>query len=490
MSDALRNHHPGQRLRVLGHEWAWPAAVGALVASVYSVYAWWQWTHLATKSWDLAIFAQFAQRIARLEAPIAPIKGVDFNLFGDHFHPLMVVVGPVYALWPHAYTLLVVQAVCFGISAAVITATARRLLGSVIGVLLGIAYGFSWGLQYAAEAQFHEIALAVPLLSIALMALIERRWVTVIVAGGLTVFVKEDLGLTIAVLGAVLAWRSRDRRHLWLAVWGGAGFLFGNLVWMPLFHPGGQWNRSGKLDVIGTLTDPVALFDRNKILVLLALIAIGAAIALRSPIALLLVPTLGWRFMSTDHSYWGFEWHYNAVLMPVVFAALIDGVVVSRRSSRQWLRRYSTAAPAVAVAAAAVALPFLPLRDLADDWDQPAWTDEARLVLAAIPDGASVETDKSLINYVVDDHTVLWLGRSDNPAPDCVLVDVRYHGGRRATDVIAMAAAIHPDVTYALVHDGNVFQLACRAPDTGSSDVPAASALAGPVSSAHSWSRP
>lgn len=488
MSQVTTRRMPVRRPPRAMREWAWPVAVGSFVTSVYCVYAFWQWTHLSTKSWDLAIFAQFAQRLARFEAPITPIKGIDFNLFGDHFDPLLVVLGPAYALWPHAYTLLVVQAACFGIGAGVITATARRLLGPVIGVLLGVALGFSWGLQYAAEAQFHEIALAIPLLSMALMALIERRWAMVVVAGGLTVFVKEDMGLTIAVLGAVLAWRSRERRHLWLTAWGAGWFLFGNLVWMPLFNSEGQWNRSGKLDVLGTITDPEVMFDRNKVLIVIALILIGAGIALRSPVALLLVPTLAWRFMSTDHSYWGFEWHYNAVLMPIACAALIDGVLLSRASPRAWLRGYSKAAAAVAVAAAAVLMPFLPLHVLVDEWGKPARADDARLVLAAVPEGASVETDTGLINYVVDDHTVLWLGRNNNPPPDCVLVDARFHGGTRATDVLAMAASMHPGIRYVLVHGGDVFQLACRDASASSSDLPAATILGGPLPPSRSWS--
>ena len=155
--------------------WA-PAAVAMAVGTAYIVFAAWQWSQFAVKSWDLSIFAQLLDRYSQLQAPIVTVKGEGYNLLGDHFHPLLALLAPVYAAFPHAFTLLVVQALCFAAAAGMFTRAAQRELGAAAGVVLGLAFGLSWGLQHAAEAQFHEVALAVPLLTGSLIAVLEGRW--------------------------------------------------------------------------------------------------------------------------------------------------------------------------------------------------------------------------------------------------------------------------------------------------------------------------
>jgi uncharacterized membrane protein len=135
----------------------------------------------------------------------------------------LVLLGPIFAVFPHAFTLLVVQNALFGLAAAALTYSAIRLLGPRTGTLFGFAFAFSWGLQGAVEAQFHEIAFAVPLLALSLTAFLRRRWVACLLWAMPLVFVKEDLGLTVAALGIVLAVRSRRPLGIWLAVWAWAG---------------------------------------------------------------------------------------------------------------------------------------------------------------------------------------------------------------------------------------------------------------------------
>ena len=77
--------------------------------ALYTYYSLQQMKHWITPSWDLAIFTQMAQAYSHFSVPIVPIKGPDFNLWGDHFHPILVLLGPIYALFPSPTTLLVVQ---------------------------------------------------------------------------------------------------------------------------------------------------------------------------------------------------------------------------------------------------------------------------------------------------------------------------------------------------------------------------------------------
>ncbi|HZK06518.1 MAG TPA: DUF2079 domain-containing protein, partial [Actinomycetaceae bacterium] len=190
-------------------------ALGAavLTALTYSLLGWRQWENLVVSSWDLGIFSQLAQAYSTFSAPIVPIKGGGFNLLGDHFHPLLVLLGPVWAVWPSGLALLVTQAMLFGISAFPLTRLTAERHGTALGALFGVSYGLGWGLQSAAGAQFHEIAFAVPILAFGLADYLRGHVTSAAAWIGLLVFVKEDLGVTVAVFGLILAVRPGGQQH-------------------------------------------------------------------------------------------------------------------------------------------------------------------------------------------------------------------------------------------------------------------------------------
>ncbi|MDY5137173.1 DUF2079 domain-containing protein, partial [Actinotignum sanguinis] len=184
-------------------------AAGAF--AVYMFFSWYTWVNFSSPSWDQGIFTQLADQYARGHfPPTVDIKGPGFNLWGDHFHPILLLTGPLFRLWPSGMSLLTLQAVLFGISVYPIARFARARVGAVPGTIIGVAYAASWGLTSALVVQFHEIAFAVPLLAFGLTAWLERHTVRAAVLMALLVFVKEDLGLTVACFGvlvALLSWR-------------------------------------------------------------------------------------------------------------------------------------------------------------------------------------------------------------------------------------------------------------------------------------------
>jgi uncharacterized membrane protein len=438
--------------------------VAVIVAAAYVVFAAWQWSQFTVKSWDLSIFAQLLDRYATLQVPIVTVKGDGFNLLGDHFHPLLAILAPVYAAFPHAFTLLVIQALCFAAAAGILARATQRRLGPAAGILLGIAFGLSWGLQYAAEAQFHEIALAVPLLTGSLVAVLESRWCAAAIWAAPLVFVKEDLGLTVVAIGLLIAYRVRKPIGFWLAAWGFGWFALATLVILPLLNPKGAWAYAGNANPMAILSDPASLFNPSKGETVLLLIVFTGGLIARSPIALVLVPTLAWRFLATNDGYWGPTWHYSAVLMPIAFVALLDAIDRGPDSRWAWLRTYTSHGVAIAITAAVVLQPSLPLRTITDPkaWTRPARADAAAAVLAPVPAGASVETDIGLMNYLVDDHDVYWIGNT-NPTPDCILVD-RIAGGipKEWGNLKKIAERLHPSTDYAVTHEIEGYELACR----------------------------
>jgi uncharacterized membrane protein len=443
--------------------------VAALVTALYVLYSALEWRRFTVKSWDLGIFTQLAQDYARLQAPLVSIKGDGFNLLGDHFHPILVLLGPVYAVWPHAFALLVVQAVLIGISVVGVGRLAGRVVGRWGAVVVAAAYGLSWGIQGAVAFQFHEIAFALPLLAFALDAVIARRAMAAAAWAVPLVFVKEDLGLTVAVLGAILALTLDRRVGIALAGWGVAWFALATTVILPAFNREARWDYASKLDAGSALADPLGtvagLFVAPKVETVAFLLIAGAFIALRSPLLLLVVPTLAWRFLSPTESYWAPGYHYDAVLMPIVFAAAIDGVARARAGRQSWLRVASRAAvPVIAVAAIALGMRS-PMAELAGPaiWQPAPRAVQAQEALDLVPAGASVLSDIGLMSYLVDDHEVFWLGNPGNPAPQYVVIDTVGGGlGPGALDAVRYGEATQAGTTYEMVYADAGYQVARR----------------------------
>lgn len=434
--------------------------IGVLSFALYSVFSWLQWRSFTIRSWDLGIFTQLAKAYANFRPPIVSVKGEGYNLLGDHFHPLLVLLAPFYRMFPNAYTLLVVQNMLLAVSVVVISHFAIKRFGMITGMSFGVAYALSWGLQSAIEAQFHEIAFAVPLLALSLVALLEERWRSAWIWASLLVFVKEDLGLTVFVIGLVMAWRARTAAGLWLSVWGVGWFVLTTKVILPAMNPGDQWAYQSQLNIAGLLSDPASLFHPDKVTTVLLLVAVTAGLCLFSPLTLIVLPTLAWRFLSELPVYWGQEWQYSAVLMPVVFAAGVDAL--SRRpvlnSARLRLLLGTTMVLMAVVLTSQYA--FGKLTDPARHF--PLTTAESsHSALAAVPDGVTVETDISLMSYLVDRTEVYWIGNK-NPAPDYVLIDVSSRPDAPATATATAAEERYHGTRFVTVYADGRYQVARR----------------------------
>lgn len=457
---------------------------------------------LEAPSWDLGIFTQLARRYAALEAPVVHVKGDGYNLLGDHFHPLLALLGIPYRIAPSALTVMIVQDVLLAFSVWVIAREAVRRLGWAAGTLVGAAYAVSFGIVGAVAVQFHEVAFAVPLLALSLVALLRGRWVAAAAWGAPLVFVKEDLGATVVALGAVLVVLARrrslpsvpaaapeeaggrtplspdaagERRWRWLggglAAWGALWLLLTQRVILPALNPDGGFAYADRLDVGGLLRQPwllaVHLVDDQRKLATLALLVLATGVVgLRSPLFLVAVPTLLWRFWSGNYGFWGYTWHYSAVLMPVAFAALLDGVDQAARSPRAWLRRLGAVAVAVSVTAAVVMTPRLALGRFGDPefWRPNPRADAAHRALDAVPPDVAVETDVGLMSYLVDTRDVYWFGNAGNPAPDYLVFDTAWGGTPRSSAALLdWARERHPDATYRVVLDDGGYLVAERA---------------------------
>ena len=483
-----------------------PALVVALSATVMVVYSLGQWRAMTVPSWDLAIFTELAKAYSQFQAPIVPVKGDGYNLLGDHFHPILMLLGPIYRLFPSALSLLITQDLLLAVSAWPLTRLAVRRLGPSAGFALGLTYALSWGIQGAVEAQFHEIAFAIPLLAFMATAFVEQRWRACAAWALPLVLVKEDMGLTVFMIGLAIAWRglhptspgttatARRRRQpadnntlivgAFLAGAGLVAFVLTVFVFLPALNPSGVWAYGlgdGGTEASGNLL--TRLFSPEIKLVTLLLVAASMGfIGLRSPLAAVVLPTLAWRFLGSVSFYWDWQhWHYNAVLMPIALGALLDVVArLQERSSGDdaeeprklpsrkltpWVRPVIALGVVAAVAVTPVKATELPLWSLTDSNFGQAPTRSASIeqVLDALPEGSSVNTDLTLMAYLVPEHTVYWVGTC-TVATDYVLID-QYSsawGGNPPQDAAAWAQEQNPGSEYTVILDVDGFKVAKR----------------------------
>lgn len=409
-----------------------PAAAFLVLAPLYALLSVLGHRQLRTSGFDLGIFVQQISSYADLRAPTSDLLGTGYNTLGDHFSPITTLLAPVYRAFPSPETLLIAQAVLFAAAVIPLSRWAVREFGTVVGVVVAIAYGLSWGVQAALNFDFHEIAFAMPLIAMSMVALGNRRWTHALLWALPLVFVKEDMGLTVAVIGGLVAfWTVGRNRLLGLltVVWGLGWVVLAVKVIIPLLSANDSYGQGSKLPPLGSGIADTAhgvVAGDSRAATAFLLLAVTAFVALRSPLLLVALPTIAWRFLSDNSNFWKPVFHYNAIVMVIVFAALIDAVARSRRHEQLSERGQRTIFTAVAVFAL-VALPFLPMARLvsADGWHTDPQFVASQNISASIPADESIAASNNLVPQFVATHDVSVFPQrdTDTTTPDWIVVN-------------------------------------------------------------------
>jgi hypothetical protein len=142
---------------------------------------------------------------------------------------------------------------------------------------------------------------------------------------------------------------------------------------------------------------------------------------MRSPLLWVALPTLVWRFTSSNGLHWGTSYHYSLVLMPIVFAAFIDALV-QRGTSERSLRRYLAGSAAITL----MILPNFALFQLVqpDTWRTDPRVAVAHRLMDKIPDGARVQVSNELVPQLTNRTSVgLYGSPGSRPNPQWIMVD-------------------------------------------------------------------
>lgn len=314
-------------------------AVGLLVASYFGLWATLSYLRHASfhsHAYDLGILAQAMWNTIN-GRPFATTVMFEYtsNLLAHHFAPILLLIAPLYALWPHPETLLVVQAAALALAIIPVYRIGRRLGGEPTGLALAAAYWLYPPVHYVNLFDFHEIALAVPLLAFALEAFLADRPRRGALFIGLALLTREEVAVVTAGVGLWLFFRGRRRWGLALVA---VGTLWAALTigWLePALGGTGRYYYLRRYEWLGrspaeiavtflTRPDYVAagLLTRERFDFLLRLfLPLGLLPLLGPELLVLSLPSFGYLLLSNYREQYELANQYSAVLIPWLVAA-------------------------------------------------------------------------------------------------------------------------------------------------------------------------
>jgi uncharacterized membrane protein len=254
---------------------------------------------------------------------------------------------PFYAIHPSAEAMLLIQAVMMGASVIPLYFLARTALSPLSSLAVSGAYLMSASLVAPLFYDFHWLPLALPFIFLLMFALNTRRYGLAVVAFVLTVLIREDVAISLA-LGSTYFITSRRNVKLGLVLFAASVSYFGvmKFVVMPMagtFDFGGMYGdlippgETGFGAVIKTvLTNPMyflqTLFTKHKLIFTLHLVVPLAFLPWRNWKWALFscggfVVTLMTSSVKTSASYTeplqSIRFHYVSHWIPYLFAATI-----------------------------------------------------------------------------------------------------------------------------------------------------------------------
>ena len=287
--------------------------------------------------------------------------------------------------------------------------------------------------------------------------------------------------------------RTWIRAGLLLAVWGLAWSVLAIAVIIPHFNLAHQYPYWSKGGVIGpgghpsasALLHQLTVGGHEKLWTTYLVLLPVAFLALRSPLALVAVPSLALRFISTNSLFWGTGWHYDATVMPILFLAAVDGMARFRASSRRrtgaarrrgpsWLpppgeavARYGAAVMVVIAGWLAFRFPLDTLWS-AQTYDITSHVSAEDAAMARVPGGVTVEATLTMLAPLAARDDTYWIGGYPNPAPDYVVFDTDNSGwSPPLANVLAFIEQRHPGWAYLRIFTDDGVDVFRRAGRTG-----------------------
>ena len=170
------------------------------------------------------------------------IFNIPINRMGLHFDPVLALFVPLYYIAPTVKWLILAQSLALPLAGLPIYFFALRITQfSSVAFLWACVYLCSPFLLSAASWDFHPVALAVPFIALAYLALVNRKYVLLLISCLFVLLCKEHFGLLVIGFGFLWFYRHREsKRSAILILLGAFHFWFVLKFLMPAFSPSGK----------------------------------------------------------------------------------------------------------------------------------------------------------------------------------------------------------------------------------------------------------
>jgi uncharacterized membrane protein len=262
--------------------------------------------------------------------------------YAGHFDPILVLLSPLYLLYPRAEMLLVFQPIWLASGVVPVYLIGRHYaLSRPISVLLALCFALYPPLHGANMYEFHSLTLIVPLVLWLLWFLIERRWVGYAATAAALLLCREDVSLLLCFVG-FYALRSGAPRAGWATIAVSLAyfalvkkFIMGSTdmlnqgdesISFAYYYADLIPNKTGAAELVtSVLTNPAFVvkhvLDEPKVMFVALLFAPLMFMPLLSrPGRLMLVYGLTFCLLATRAAVFSIHFQYACAIFPIAFA--------------------------------------------------------------------------------------------------------------------------------------------------------------------------
>jgi uncharacterized membrane protein len=363
---------------------------------------------LGTSAYDFGLYDQGVWLLSRFQAPFVTLMGR--NLLGDHTSFILVLLAPVYWLFPSAGALLFTQSLAIALGALPVYLLGKRLLDNEMHALvLAGCYLLHPAVGWTNRENFHPDSYIAPLVGMAIYAAVERRWRMYACFFVLALLVKEDASFVLVPL-AVWVTVKRDRRVGLMSATASIGFMLFAMFVVVRSLIGVPTRNAWRVPFGGPTGFLKAVFvqpldvvrhywsDSRPFYFWQMTIPSAWTFVIAPSVAMISLAVLAANMLSTFWYQYQIQYHYSLVAVPALAMGTvwaIERVAVHWRSAVVAL----VACSALWCGWAWGALPFS--RALPYTWapDHPVAV-QAREIIDDIPDDASVSAQYSLTAHL------------------------------------------------------------------------------------------
>jgi uncharacterized membrane protein len=302
-------------------------------------------------NYDLAVYSNVMWNTVRGRIAGTTVHTWAGNTFKFHTHLILLLLTPFYLLFQSPLTLLFIQNMALGLGAVPLYHFSRRHLGVKESLLVSASYLLYPPLHGVNLFEFHFISLAVPLLFTAFHFMQEGNVKWFSLSCILLLSVREDVAPVVFMLCVYAAHYPRGMRtaSIKLAVLSVIWFIVAVKLVMPAFGGNMDFVRQryatlgGSIPAIAwnSLTDPVLVVRHvatlQKAEYVFKLLLPLAFLPLISPLSVIGLPALLENLLSDTPGMFDILHQYNALLIPVFYAAAVHAVRKLGRPSITWI---------------------------------------------------------------------------------------------------------------------------------------------------------